>query len=130
MLRQLFMFALAFGAGALLTLAVRSACHRPYDVVIPELPAPTSPQSAPAVPEKKTTVDVHADHATTPLAKPVNAVCSLCGMDVDPEIPSAIFNGHTIGFACLKCPPKFAQKPARFGPYYLRNEKVPKELLP
>jgi hypothetical protein len=130
MLRQLFMFALAVGAGALLTLAVRSALHRPYDVKSPELPAPTLPQSAPAAPEKKTTVDVQADHATTPLAKPVNALCSLCGMDVDPEIPSAIFNGQTIGFACLKCPPKFAQNPARFGPYYLRNEKVPKELLP
>ena len=130
MLRQVLIFVIAVGAGALLTLAVRSALHRPYDVKIPELPALTLPPSTPGASEKKTSVEAPVDHATTPLAKPVNALCSLCGMDVDPEIPSAIFNGQTIGFACLKCPPKFAQNPARFGPYYLRNEKVPKELLP
>jgi hypothetical protein len=130
MLRQVLIFVIAVGVGALVTLAVRSAWHRPYDVVIPELPASALPQSVPAAPEKKTTVDVHADHATKPLVKPVNTLCSLCGMDVDPEIPSAVFNGQAIGFACLKCPPKFAQNPAQFGPYYLRNEKVPKELLP
>ena len=130
MLRQLFMFALAFGAGALLTLAVRSAWHRPYAAKIPELTAPKLPHSAPAASEKKTSVEAPVDHAATPSVKPVNTVCSLCGMDADPEIPSAIFNGQTIGFACLKCPPKFAQNPALFGPYYLRNEKVPKELLP
>ena len=130
MLRQVLIFVIAVGAGALLTLAVRSALHRPYDVKIPELPALTLPPSTPGASEKKTSVETPVDHAAPPLVKPVNTVCSLCGMDVDPEIPHAIFNGQTISFACLKCPPKFKQNPGLFGPYYLRNEKVPKELVP
>jgi hypothetical protein len=40
MLRQVIIFVIAVGAGALLTLAVRSALHRPFDVKIPDLPAP------------------------------------------------------------------------------------------
>ena len=130
MSRQLFMLVIAVGAGALLTLAVRSAWHRPYDAVIHEGFAPTVPQPVSVGLEKKPTVEPHTEYPATSLVKPVNTVCSLCGMDVDPEIPHAIFNGQTISFACLKCPPKFKQNPGLFGPYYLRNEKVPKELVP
>jgi hypothetical protein len=45
-LRQLFVFVIAAGAGALLTLAVRSAWHRPY------APTPTVPPSVSIEPVK------------------------------------------------------------------------------
>lgn len=130
MLRQGLFFVLAVGAGALLILVVRSAWHRPYDAAIHAWSAPTVPQPASVDLKKKPTVEPRAERPATSLVRPVNTVCSLCGMDVDPEIPSVIFNGEAIGFACLKCPPKFKQDPGLFGPYYLRNEKVPKELVP
>jgi hypothetical protein len=46
-------------------------------------------------------------------------------MDVDPSLPTAVFEGKTVGFGCKACPPKFATDPAKYGPYALKNEVIP-----
>jgi YHS domain-containing protein len=43
-------------------------------------------------------------------------------MPVDPKIPTATYQGKTIGFGCKMCPPKFKAEPEKYGPLYLRNE--------
>lgn len=130
MIRQVLIFVIAAGIGGVLALAVRSAVHQPYAAPAVEQPnghehqTPTAP-----LPEKTPANDPHAGHAAAPAAasanKPVNDICAICGMDVDPELPTATFQGKIIGFACLKCPPKFAKDPEHYGPAYLRNEKLP-----
>jgi len=57
--------------------------------------------------------------------KPVNTICAICGMDVDPNLPTATYKGKTIGFGCRMCPPKFKKNPDKYGPYYIRNELAP-----
>jgi YHS domain-containing protein len=56
----------------------------------------------------------------------VNTVCAICGMDVDPRLPTQQYQGKTIGFGCRMCPPKFKADPDRYGPAYLRNEVIKK----
>jgi hypothetical protein len=121
MMRHVFIFIIAAVVGALLALLMRSAWHQPYA----EPPQPTAPaephdHQSPAAP-----LAPHAGHAAGAAQTPVNTICAICGMDVDPELPTAAFQGKVIGFACLKCPPKFAADPQRYGPAYLRNEKAP-----
>ena len=55
-------------------------------------------------------------------SKPVNTVCAICGMEVDPALPTLQYKGQTIGFGCKMCPPKFKADPDRYGPSYLKNE--------
>ena len=72
----------------------------------------------------------HADHAkaskqepaTDAKKKPVNTACAICGMEVDPSLPTMEYKGQTIGFGCKMCPPKMAAEPDKYGPLYLRNE--------
>lgn len=123
MIRMLLIFVISALLAALLALVVRSALHRPYD----HLPAPTPEGEAPAVPPA---ADPHAGHAAAPQPSPVNTICAICGMDVDPDLPTTTFHQQVIGFACLKCPPKFAADPERYGPAYLRNEKLRQALTP
>jgi hypothetical protein len=117
MTRHVLTFAATFVVGALLALLARAALFEPY--------AETAP--APAVPA---VADAHAGHvpvaAPAPAAdaKPVNTVCAMCGMDVDPKLPTAVYQGKVIGFGCRMCPPKFAKDPDRWGPLYLGNEVV------
>lgn len=54
----------------------------------------------------------------------VNSVCAICGMDVDPDLPTAEYQGKTIGFGCKACPAIFKANPDKYGPAYLRNEVV------
>ena len=54
----------------------------------------------------------------------VNTVCAICGMEVDPKIPTVEYRGKTIGFGCRMCPPKFKADPDRYGPLYLKNEVI------
>ncbi|MDP1581478.1 MAG: hypothetical protein Q8M02_14495 [Candidatus Didemnitutus sp.] len=101
----------------------------------------TPPATAPSATPKKATParaeDDHASHdlvalkqnatketATAVADQPVNTVCAICGMDVDPKLPSAQYQGKTIGFGCKMCPPKFKADPDRWGPLYLKNEVV------
>jgi YHS domain-containing protein len=82
--------------------------------------------------------DAHASHqnaaapknepspASSPATAPktVNSICAICGMEVDPDLPTAEYQGKTIGFGCRACPPKFKANPDKYGPAYLRNEVV------
>lgn len=94
------LFLIAFAIGATAALAFRTARHRPYE----QAPAP-----APAA-------------ATQPV--PVNTICAICGMDVDPEIETAQYQDKTIGFGCAACPPKFAANPDKYGPFALLNKEA------
>ncbi len=147
MIRNAIIFLITFAVGALLVLVIRSALHQPYAAPMADdehhhnmpMPAAASSASGTTDPhgghathaESAEPTHQHADHtapaATVPsaTAQPVNTICAICGMDVDPDLPTTTFQGKVIGFACMKCPPKFAKDPAHFGPYYLRNEKLP-----
>ncbi|MBL9209561.1 MAG: hypothetical protein JNL92_03785 [Opitutaceae bacterium] len=112
MTRHLFTFFGMFLVGALIALAARTARHQPHAE-----PSAAHPSGA------------HSQHATTPSAQPsvaaaptpVNTVCAICGMKVDPSLPTATYQGKTIGFGCRMCPPKFKADPDKYGPAYLRN---------
>jgi YHS domain-containing protein len=54
----------------------------------------------------------------------VNTICAICGMPVDPSIPTVEYQGKTIGFGCKMCPPKFKADPELYGPLYLKNEPI------
>ena len=109
-------FATTFLAGALTALAFRSARHDPYADAAPAEPAPMSQPAETG----------HVHHATAPAAeeKPVNTVCAICGMDVDPKVPTARYQGKVIGFGCKKCPAEFAAHPDKYGPAALKNQVV------
>lgn len=76
-----------------------------------------------ATPATSETESAPASSATT-AAVPVNSICAICGMEVDPDLPTAEYQGKTIGFGCKACPPKFKANPDKYGPAYLRNEVV------
>ena len=103
------------------------------------VPAAASAQPAgkPAPVATPSTSDPHAGHgavktAATPTGatvaatadQPVNTVCAICGMDVDPKLPTLEYQGKKIGFGCKMCAPKFKADPDRYGPAYLRNEII------
>jgi len=111
MTRHIAIFVACFLLGGLLTAVLRTATHEPYASVAPD-PAPAAPaEPAPAAPPV----------AATPSGPPVNTVCAICAMPVDPKIPTAVYKGKVIGFGCRMCPPKFAKEPDRYGPAYLEN---------
>jgi hypothetical protein len=58
--------------------------------------------------------------------QPVNTICAICGMPVDPNLPTLEYQGKRIGFGCKLCPPKFKADPDRYGPFYLRDERMKK----
>jgi hypothetical protein len=117
MTRHLLIFAGCFLLGALLMGAIRTARHDAYGVHRGD------PVATPATPA--------GDHPALPLAAPpgppaaaappVNTVCAICGMEVDPRLPTATYQGKTIGFGCKACPPRFAQDPDKYGPAFLNN---------
>lgn len=151
MTRHIFLFLGTFVAGALVALAVRAAMFNPHHgrethagtagdyapmVNNALTPAKTEPSaSAPSAAGqggRNAGADAHAGHPSgAPAAtgkpaagteKPVNTVCAICGMEVDPKVPTAQYQGKTIGFGCRMCPPKFKADPERWGPLYLKNE--------
>jgi YHS domain-containing protein len=90
-------FIAAFLAGTVIALVVRTARHDPYEKSVA---------------------------ATSDSAKPVNSVCPICGMDVDPDVSPALYEGKTVGFGCNKCPPKFAADPDTYGQAAMENRVV------
>ncbi len=148
MTRNLFIFLGTFVGGALLALVVRAAMFEPhagheghpapggdYAPMVSNALTPanavgtTSPAVPPANPSAKPAPADHDSHGAAPTGttsaantKPVNTVCAICGMEVDPAIPTAEYQGRTIGFGCRMCPPKFKAEPDRWGPLYLKNE--------
>lgn len=145
-LKNILIFVATFLVGAVVALAARSALHNPHadaDATIPPSVA-SSGMVANAAPvaahtdghkpaeKAKPAADAHAGHgkAATPkdpvaeADKPVNTVCAICGMDVDPRLPTLEYQGKKIGFGCRMCPGKFKSDPDKYGPYYLRNEVI------
>lgn len=146
MTRNIFLFLGTFVAGALIALVVRAAMFKPhagqeaqpvaggdYAPMVSNALTPANasgaarPATSPAPAGTKTAAGDHENHggaaAVPPAAgKPVNTVCAICGMEVDPKIPTAEYQGRTIGFGCKLCPPKFKADPDRWGPLYLKNE--------
>lgn len=138
MTRSIFVFLGTFVAGAIIALVARAALFEPhvakeanatgggdYAPMVDNTLAPAQAEAKPPAPA----ADEHAGHgapketARAPsAAQPVNTVCAICGMDVDPKIPTATYQGQTIGFGCKLCPPKFKKEPDRWGPLYLKNE--------
>lgn len=94
-------FLVAFSIGAVAALGLRAVRHRPYAPV-----------------RADTTI------AAVVAQPPVNTICAVCGMDVDPELPTAQYAGKTIGFGCESCPPKFASNPEHYGPAALQSRKA------
>jgi len=144
MTRNLLLFAGTFIAGALIALVARAAFFQPHGdhaaaplgggdyapmVTNALTPAAANPASSPAAP----VIDPSQHGMAAPAAKtaakpsgaqPVNTICAICGMDVDPKLPTAVYQGQTIGFGCKMCPPKFKADPDRYGPSYLHNEQI------
>ncbi len=112
-------FALAFIAGAVIALVIRTTQHEPYAQPArnpgPAITAAASAQKEPAASEHE-----HGSHQ----AAPVNTVCPICGMDVDPETPTALYKGQIIGFGCKNCPEEFAANPTLYGEAALQNKVV------
>ena len=106
-MRPVLLFLACFVAGAAATLALRTARHEPHPVLPPSpaLPAPAPSGASAAVPPAP--------------GAPVNTTCAICGMPVDPKLPTATYQGKTIGFGCRMCPPKFQAEPDRYGPAFL-----------
>jgi YHS domain-containing protein len=133
MIRNIFIFLGTFVAGALIALVARAALFKP-EAGQPAAPAPKA-DYAPMVSNALTPApapDPHVGHSATTAAttraaaKPVNTVCAICGMAVDPKMPTMEYQGKTIGFGCKLCAPKFKADPDRYGPAYLRNEVIKK----
>lgn len=137
MKKQIALFAAAFVIGATLALAVRAARHDPYaDHRVPPAPTPPMPMVDNTTPKAQPppTHNAHAGHdmahnaaaapATADSESAVNTICPICGMTVDPKLPSATYAGQRVGFGCAMCPPKFAVEPDRYGPAALRNEQA------
>ena len=118
MTRHLFTFLGTFLVGALIALAARTARHQPLADQPAVSHAEDHGQHA-ALPTSTSPVS-----ATTTAAAPVNTVCAICGMKVDPDLPTVTYQGKTIGFGCRMCPPKFKADPDKYGPAYLRNEVI------
>jgi len=130
-MKSIFLFLGTFVLGALIALGARTALHDPhaghdtagatttrgdYAPMVKNTPPAPSSSSTPAA------TDPHAGH--TAAKKPVNTVCAICGMKVDPSVPTMEYQGQTIGFGCKMCPPKFKAEPDKYGPAYLRNEVI------
>lgn len=110
-------FLLSFAVGSAVALAVRIAR---YEAPAPIVSAPVvAPHVEPSKHEHVEGAPVPAETAT------INSVCPICGMDVDPSLAPAIYEGKRVGFGCKACPPKFAADPAKYGPYALKNEVAP-----
>ncbi|MEO5961530.1 MAG: hypothetical protein ABIZ49_05660 [Opitutaceae bacterium] len=132
MTRNIFIFIGTFVVGAVVALVVRAAAFKPNagHEGHPASAGDYAPMvSNPLVPATKAAAaDPHANHgaaaATSAAGKPVNTVCAICGMPVDPNLPTMEYQGQTIGFGCKLCPPKFKAEPDRYGPLYLKNETL------
>lgn len=111
MMRHAVIFAACFLLGAVITAVVRTALHHPY----------AGQTDAPVMAPTTVPVAATAPAAPPAAATPVNTICAICAMPVDPKIPTAQYRGATIGFGCKMCPPKFAAEPEKYGPAYLAN---------
>ena len=154
MIRNIFIFLATFAVGALIAFGARAALHKPDAAVTehttkehaamvnnPLTPASSVPTSgsdakaSAATPKSKSPATApgtdHGAHgavavtAKTGTAEAaVNSVCAICGMKVDPSLPTLEDQGKSIGFGCKMCAPKFKANPDKYGPAYLKNEVI------
>ena len=134
MTKNIILFVATFIAGALITLSARTALHKPfatttgrientaYVPMVNNSPPAAAPATAPATVPPAPTAHV----APEPSAKAANTICAVCGMEVDPDLPTATYQGKIIGFGCKTCPATFAANPELYGPAALRNEVAKK----
>lgn len=128
MIRSIVLFVVTFVVGALIALVARAALFSPHAAkeanavgggdYAPMVTNTLAPQKAPAAPVAETKAPAEGAN------QPVNTLCAICGMTVDPKLPTSTYQGKTIGFGCRMCRPKFEKDPDRWGPLYLRNEVV------
>lgn len=118
-MKSVLLFLATFLLGAALAFATRTALHEPYA-------PPAAVPAASADPHAGHTLKSEISDPKSDGAAAVNTVCAICGMDVDPDIKAATYQGKLVGFGCAACPPKFAKDPDRYGPSALRNEVAPK----
>lgn len=141
MTKNVFIFLGTFFVGALIALVARAALYKPhaghtahaaqaeYAPMVTHSLAPaktgesSQPKPAGAVVDSSA-ISGPSSAASAASDKPVNTVCAICGMDVDPKLPTAEYQGKRIGFGCKMCPPKFKANPDKYGPYYLKNEVI------
>jgi len=137
-MKSIYLFLATFVLGALLALAARTSLHDPHaghDTAGATTTrgdyAPMVNNSPPAPATSATSASSHSSHPKPAPADtaarpgtPVNTVCAICGMKVDPSLPTMEYQGQTIGFGCKMCPPKFQAEPDKYGPSYLRNEII------
>lgn len=130
MTKHLVLFIATFIGGALIALAARTALHKPFTSPTGQTEnaayAPMVNNSSPASAPAPVAPAPSAPLASAPSAKTVNTICAICGMEVDPDLPTATYQGKVIGFGCKTCPATFAANPERYGPASLRNEVVKK----
>ena len=139
MIRNLIIFLATFAVGAVVAFVARAAWHKPHTLAAEH----RAPEQAPMVSNALTPSPVaskpdpaHAGHDMPPASKstgaapaastagPVNTVCAICGMKVDPGVPTLEYQGKKIGFGCKMCEPKFKADPDKYGPIYMRNEVI------
>lgn len=130
MLKNIALFVGTFIAGALIALAARTALHHPFTAPSGHTEtAPYAPMvnnTAPAAAPAAASAPAPVATASTVTANTVNRICAICGMEVDPDLPTATYQGKLIGFGCKACPATFAANPDLYGPAALRNEVAKK----
>ena len=120
MTKHAFIFLGTFILGAVIALTVRAARNDTPATPAPHAAAHAHDHASPSL----ETQNSKPETARASAPAPVNTVCSICGMEVDPSLGTAEYQGKTIGFGCRACPPKFKANPGKYGPAALRNEVV------
>ncbi|HYE06044.1 MAG TPA: hypothetical protein VEL07_11075 [Planctomycetota bacterium] len=119
---------ISFAIGAMVALVVRTALHQPDAASPGAVPGPASHASVeptrsdgatPAVPAATA-----ATAATAASAAPANSICAVCGMEVDPSLPTVDYRGQPIGIGCIACLPKLKEDIERYGPAALQGGKA------
>jgi hypothetical protein len=134
MTRLLVIGAVSFALGALVTTAFRAAIGAPPPELLRHDRVMTAPQPAPPPAAVAAPHAIHARPAPIPTASAsaaaelttsasgsVNSICPICGMTVDPTLPTALYQGRVIGFGCARCPPEFPNDAQLYGEAALRN---------
>lgn len=148
MTRNTLVFIATFAIGAAAGLAFRSAAHDPHEKAESHVatrettpmvdnappreltsPASSTGEGHGAHTARSTTQEAHSAHSppashNTADTKTVNTVCAICGMDVDPSLPTMEYKGKVVGFGCKMCLPKFKTDPDLYGPAALSNRVV------
>ena len=138
MKRHVLIFLGTFITGAAIAFGARAALHDPHaghagsgETASPVAAAPAdaaAPAAAHGAHDSHGAVEAapapapEAAKPATHTAAPVNTVCAICGMKVNPKIPTQTYQGKEVGFGCAACPPLFRADPDKYGPSALRNE--------